>query len=103
VVDAPLFGIHHGYNVAMAFAAAFELGIKVQDIQTALTTLPQIQHRLEVKPQADGTIIIDDAYNSNPIGFQAALGLLTSIGNSGRKILITPGMVELGQSTQRRA
>jgi UDP-N-acetylmuramoyl-tripeptide--D-alanyl-D-alanine ligase len=98
VVDAPLFGIHHGYNVAMAFAAAFELGIKVQDIQTALTTLPQIQHRLEVKPQADGTIIIDDAYNSNPIGFQAALGLLTSIGNSGRKILITPGMVELGKA-----
>lgn len=98
IVEAPLFGMHHGYNVAMAFAAAFELGIAARDIQTALSSLPQIQHRLEVKPQADGTIVIDDAYNSNPVGFQAALGLLTIMGASGRKILITPGMVELGKA-----
>jgi UDP-N-acetylmuramoyl-tripeptide--D-alanyl-D-alanine ligase len=97
-IEAPLFGVHHGYNVAMAFAAAFELGISARDIQSALSSLPQIQHRLEVKPQTDGTIIIDDAYNSNPVGFQAALGLLTTMGASGRKILITPGMVELGKA-----
>lgn len=95
-VDAPIFGVHHGHNLALAFAAAFELGISSADIQTALQTLPQIQHRLEVKKQASGITIIDDAYNSNPIGFRAALGLLEQMPAGGRKILVTPGMVELG-------
>jgi len=40
--------------------------------------------------------LIDDAYNSNPIGFQSALNLLGSLKESYRKILITPGMIELG-------
>ena len=94
-VDAPLYGLHHGHNIVLAFVAAIELGISSADIQAALSSLPQIEHRLEVKKQA-GLTIIDDAYNSNPIGFQAALGLLSDIGKKGRKILITPGMVELG-------
>lgn len=95
-VEAPLFGIHHGHNIAMAFVAAFELGVSSKDIQAALPSLPQIEHRLEVRKQSGGLTIIDDAYNSNPLGFQAALGLLSQIG-TGRKILITPGMVELGK------
>ena len=98
IVNAPIFGVHHGHNLAMAFVAALELGVNVRDIQTALDLLPQIEHRLEVKEQNDGTTIIDDAYNSNPMGFQSALNLLQILGNSGRKILITPGMVEMGKA-----
>ncbi len=95
-VDVPIYGVHHGHNVALAFAAAFELGISSADIQTALLSMPQIQHRLEVRQQGGGITIIDDAYNSNPVGFQAALGLLSQMPGGGRKILVTPGMVELG-------
>ncbi len=97
-VTAPLFGLHHGHNIVLAFTTALALGIEAKDIQTALTGLPQIQHRLEVKPQANGTVIIDDAYNSNPTGFRSALELLNTLGQEGRKILITPGMVELGSA-----
>ncbi len=97
---APLFGLHHGHNIALAFATAIELGIDPEFIKTALKSIPQIPHRLEVKPQADGTTIIDDAYNSNPTGFAMALDLLNTLtekqNKNGRKILITPGMVELG-------
>ena len=97
---APLFGLHHGHNVAMAFAAAVELGIDPEFIKTALHSVPQIPHRLEVKRQPDGTTIIDDAYNSNPTGFAMALDLLNTLAEkqnkNGKKILITPGMVELG-------
>ncbi len=96
-VECPLYGIHHGHNIALAFVAAFELGVSSADIQSAMLSLPQIEHRLEVRKQAGGLTIIDDAYNSNPLGFQSALGLLSQIGKSGRKILITPGMVELGK------
>ena len=94
-IEAPLYGLHHGHNLAFAFACALELGVSAKDIQASLHSLPQIRHRLEVKKQA-GMTIIDDAYNSNPLGFQSALGLLAKIGSTGRKILITPGMVELG-------
>ena len=94
---APLFGIHHGHNIALAFACAMTLGMEAKDIKTALASTPQINHRLEVKRQIDGTIVIDDAYNSNPPGFRSALhvlGVLTE--DNGRAILMTPGIVELG-------
>lgn len=95
-VEVPLYGLHHGHNIALAFVSALELGVSSADIQTALLSIPQIEHRLEVRKQAGGLTIIDDAYNSNPIGFQAALSVLAQMG-SGRKILVTPGMVELGK------
>ena len=96
-VEAPLYGIHHGHNIALAFAMAFELNISSKDIQTALQSVPQIEHRLEVRKQPGNLTVIDDAFNSNPLGFQSALNLLSTLGQSGRKILITPGMVELGK------
>jgi UDP-N-acetylmuramoyl-tripeptide--D-alanyl-D-alanine ligase len=95
-LEAPLYGLHHGHNIALAFAAAMELGIPSGTIQTALMRVPQIEHRLEVKKQA-GYTLIDDAYNSNPQGFTSALDVLALI-SKGRKILITPGMVELGNA-----
>ena len=96
VLNAPIYGIHHGYNIALAFACALELGVDAADVNDALRSLPQIEHRLEVKKQPDGITWIDDAFNSNPIGFQSALNLLAKLGGRNRKILITPGMVELG-------
>ncbi|MGB0719923.1 MAG: Mur ligase family protein [Bdellovibrionales bacterium] len=94
--EAPIFGLHHAHNIVLAFAICVELGISTDAIQDALRSLPQIRHRLEVLKQPDGTTLIDDAYNSNPIGFQSALGILEALGKTGRKILITPGMIELG-------
>lgn len=95
-LKAPLYGLHHGHNIALAFAAALSVGLEAADVITALTKTPQITHRLEVKPQNDGTTIIDDAYNSNPKGFNAALELLPVLRGDGRAILVTPGIVELG-------
>jgi UDP-N-acetylmuramoyl-tripeptide--D-alanyl-D-alanine ligase len=94
---APLFGLHQGANVALAFAAACSLGLPPEDVVASLRSTPQIAHRLEVKRQGDGAIVIDDAYNSNPVGFASALALLDALRRpDGRRILVTPGMVELG-------
>ncbi|MCP4923281.1 MAG: UDP-N-acetylmuramoyl-tripeptide--D-alanyl-D-alanine ligase, partial [bacterium] len=99
-LKAPLFGLHHGENIALAFAAACRLGVDPETIITALKSLPQIAHRLEVKPQPNGSVLIDDAFNSNPAGFKSALTLLDTLGkhHGGKRILVTPGMVELGKS-----
>ncbi len=94
---APLYGLHQGRNIALAFAAACTLGIPPEDVTASLKTTPQIAHRLEVKRQGNGAVLIDDAYNSNPVGFVSALKLLDVLRRpGGRRILVTPGMVELG-------
>ncbi len=94
---APLYGKHHIANMAVAFATACTLGIAPADVITALASVPQIAHRLELKAGVNGSRLIDDAYNSNPVGFASGLELLDELKvTGGRRILVTPGMVELG-------
>ena len=94
---APLFGLQQGRNIALAFAAACTLGLAPEDVVASLRSMPQIAHRLEVKREGNGATLIDDAYNSNPVGFAAALEVLDLLRPpGGRRILVTPGMVELG-------
>lgn len=96
-VRAPIFGEHHIGNMAVAFATACAVGILPEDAALALGSAPQISHRLEVKEGVAGSRLIDDAYNSNPVGFASALNFLNALRREGgRRILITPGMVELG-------
>jgi UDP-N-acetylmuramoyl-tripeptide--D-alanyl-D-alanine ligase len=95
-VIMPIYGTHQALNAAGAFLTAVKLGVPVINILAALQTVPQITHRLVVERGDDGITFIDDAYNSNPAGFQSALDVLSKLRGL-RKILITPGMVELGE------
>jgi UDP-N-acetylmuramoyl-tripeptide--D-alanyl-D-alanine ligase len=96
-VTAPLYGLHHCSNVAVAFVLALKLGVPAETIVAALRSTPQVQHRLQVIRSEGRPTLIDDAYNSNPTGFASALGLLDVLGGaSRRRVLVTPGMVELG-------
>jgi UDP-N-acetylmuramoyl-tripeptide--D-alanyl-D-alanine ligase len=98
-IKAPLFGSHHGPNLALAFAVAKAVGMADADIALALGSAPQVAHRLEVKRQQNGAVLIDDAYNSNPVGFANGLAILDLLrSGEGRRILVTPGMVELGSA-----
>lgn len=97
VLTVPLYGQHQAGNIVMAAATARALGLPWAAIKGALATMPQIRHRLEVTRSSDAPTIINDAYNSNPVGFAAALECLdVLVDDGGRRILITPGMVELG-------
>ena len=94
---APLFGIHHGRNMALAFALAAKVGIAPDRIVAALRSTPQIAHRLEVKTHPTGATYIDDAYNANSDGIASGLDLLQTLHKpKGRRILVTPGVAELG-------
>ena len=97
-ITAPLYGLHHCTNVAVAFALACRLGVPAGTVAAALRSTPQVQHRLQVI-RADGQpTLIDDAYNSNPVGFASAVELLGRLaGERRRRVLVTPGMVELGE------
>lgn len=96
-ITAPLYGHHQAENIVIAAATARAVGLPWSAIKGALATVPQIRFRLEVSRSADAPTLINDAYNSNPVGFAAALECLDILVKpEGRRILVTPGMVELG-------
>lgn len=88
-----LLGSANVQNIAGAVAVAHKLGISLQALVPAVRQLQGAPHRLELKQAGDVTII-DDAYNSNPAGAAVALETLGMC--RGGKIVITPGLVELG-------
>ena len=97
-LEAPLWGNHQIQNIVLSFTMAINLGLSPEQVIIALKNVPQTKHRLEIKPQHDGSIYIDDAYNSNPTGFASALNTLNLLcPKEGRRILVTPGMAELGK------
>ena len=88
-----LIGSHNVLNIAGAIACAHTLGVPTADLIRQVRSLESVPHRLQLI-QGRSAIIIDDAYNSNPSGAKAALDTLGAF--DGVKILVTPGMVELG-------
>jgi UDP-N-acetylmuramoyl-tripeptide--D-alanyl-D-alanine ligase len=83
-------------NLACAVAVALSLGLSTAALAGRLGDLPVAPHRRQVSRNKRGLVVIDDTYNSNPAGAAAALETLSSQTNSGRKVVVTPGMVEMG-------
>lgn len=91
----PLAGKAAVSNLAGCFAMACALGADPDFAVAACAHLRAVDNRLQVKRE-QGLTYIHDAYNSNPDGFADALDILRQI-PSNKKILITPGMIELGE------
>lgn len=94
VFTTALIGKHNVLNITGAIAVANTLGVELSLLRTQVQKLKGVPHRLELISRGND-IIIDDAYNSNPSGTKAALETLSCF--EGIKILLTPGMVELGE------
>jgi UDP-N-acetylmuramoyl-tripeptide--D-alanyl-D-alanine ligase len=97
-VSAPLFGGQVVPSILAAATVARHVGCTMQEIAYAISTLEPVDGTMHVKPGKRNTVIIDDHYNSNPDGFQAALDYLDVFGDK-RKIVLTPGMYELGETS----
>jgi UDP-N-acetylmuramoyl-tripeptide--D-alanyl-D-alanine ligase len=88
-------------NAACAVGALVALGFATDALEDRLASLPTPPHRQVAAPSERGFLVIDDTFNSNPAGAARALDLLDRA-SDGRKVVVTPGMVELG-SMQRQA
>jgi len=93
-ISMPLLGAHNVQNMVLAIALAHYMGLRLETIALAAKRMQPIEHRLELKRQND-ILIIDDAFNSNPVGAKNAVEILAKF-TGGKRIIITPGMVELG-------
>jgi UDP-N-acetylmuramoyl-tripeptide--D-alanyl-D-alanine ligase len=100
-VKTRLIGLHNVSNILAAASVARAADVSLREIAGAIGRLQPVPHRLEVHTGADGVTIIDDAYNSNPVGAAGALAVLAEF-KTGRKIMVTPGMVELGEEQDAR-
>lgn len=92
-----LLGEHNVINVAGAVAVANTLGIPLKQLKVPVRRIQPVAHRMQLLERGNYTII-DDAFNSNPVGSRAAVETLKQF--EGVRILITPGMVELGEKEE---
>lgn len=93
-----LIGTHSVLNVVGAIAVCQYYGISLETLVPAVLKLEAVPHRMQLLPAGNITYI-DDAYNSNPAGCKKALATLSMF--DACKIMITPGMVELGADMER--
>jgi UDP-N-acetylmuramoyl-tripeptide--D-alanyl-D-alanine ligase len=92
-----LLGRHNVSNLLAAAAVGCVLGIDPSHIVEGLARVQAPAHRLQpIHNRRAGIVVIDDAYNSNPEGAAAAIEVLREH-PAARRLLVTPGMVELGE------
>ncbi|HEY5105078.1 MAG TPA: UDP-N-acetylmuramoyl-tripeptide--D-alanyl-D-alanine ligase [Acidimicrobiales bacterium] len=83
-------------NVACALGAAMALGVETKNLFGRLASLRPVANRLNVVTAESGVVVIDDTFNANPASAVAALNVLASLDLTGRRVVVTPGLVELG-------
>ncbi len=96
VFETPLLGLHNVTNLLLATAAAVHEKMPLKEIARRVRFLQPAESRLVRQTTAAGITIINDAYSANPSGVVSALRVL-GLHQTGRRLLITPGMIELGE------
>lgn len=90
-----LLGKHNVSNMLAAICTALKLGLSPEEIQRGISKIEPVPHRLQIVKSNNGVMVIDDAFNSNPVGAREALETIRDF-TGGKRIVVTPGMVELG-------
>ena len=88
---SPILGSFNAINLTAVILMAQELGMSLDEIKTSLDKMQSVAHRLQ-KIEAGGKIIIDDSFNGNLEGMLEAVNISST--HTGRKVIITPGLVE---------
>lgn len=65
-IRLPIIGSHFVNNSLAAAGAAYELGITPEDIKKGLESFKIPEHRMNIVNLKNGSVLIDDTYNSNP-------------------------------------
>jgi UDP-N-acetylmuramoyl-tripeptide--D-alanyl-D-alanine ligase len=77
---------------------ALATGAAPERVVAALPTLVPPPNRAVPMRSESGVVVIDDTFNANPAGARAAFENLQRLAAGGRQVVVTPGMIELGDS-----
>ena len=97
--ETRMLGEHNILNILTAAAVARHLKLTAAQIARGIAALQPVEHRLQLLKSAGGVTVIDDAFNTNPRSAKKALDVLKAF--PGRRIIVTPGMVELGAEEEK--
>jgi len=86
-----ILGAFQTMNIAVAVRIAREFGMSHEEIVNAVEALEPVEHRLQLI-KAGGKTILDDGYNGNIDGMLEGIRLCSL--HEGRKVIVTPGLVE---------
>ena len=88
---APILGAFNAINLTAVILVAHKLGMKIEEIKAALNNIKAVDHRLHIS-RVNGKVILDDSFNGNLEGMLEAVKISST--HDGRKVIITPGIVE---------
>ncbi len=93
----PYPGAHNALNAAAAASACAAVGVPIAQGLAALRDFaPKSAMRLDIRPHA-GVLLINDAYNANPLSMKAALSIMAEAAGGGRTVAMLGDMLELGE------
>jgi len=93
-----LLAEHNISLILMALRVAQKLGMAMREISRGVGKIEHVPHRLEpIYNELTKVWVIDDSYNGNYAGIVSGLEVLKRA--PGRKIVLTPGLVELGDKS----
>jgi len=90
------------YSALAAIAVGLIMEMSIQDLIKGLANIRPQKHRLEVISGKEGSVILDDSYNANPLSMKAALETLKALPlppAPARKIAVLGDMLEIGKIT----
>lgn len=89
--QTPVLGTFNAYNIALAILMAKKVGMSLAEISAKVKKLSGVEHRLH-RSDVNSRIILDDSFNGNLEGMKEAIRISSE--HQGRKIIVTPGIVE---------
>jgi UDP-N-acetylmuramoyl-tripeptide--D-alanyl-D-alanine ligase len=98
-VDLNIHGVFNIYNALAASAVCFSLGIKIDEIKTALEDFRAFPMRFEII-ESEGITVINDSYNANPSSMEGSLKELVRPGIGGRRVAVLGDMLELNEFSE---
>jgi UDP-N-acetylmuramoyl-tripeptide--D-alanyl-D-alanine ligase len=96
-VQLPLAGSFNVFNALAAISVGHYFGLSLDEMAAALRGVKPGAMRLDVSVRADGTLIIDDAYNANPVSMRGALETMADLALGRRTVAVVGDMLELGE------
>jgi UDP-N-acetylmuramoyl-tripeptide--D-alanyl-D-alanine ligase len=95
-VITPLLGRGNLANVLAAIGVAVDFQVPLAEIAERITGVEAPPHRGRIHRLAEGVVLVDDSYNSNPAAVKTALETLSRDGRGGRRVAVLGEMLELG-------
>lgn len=95
-VNYQLLGLHQVYPALAAAALGILYDIPLTKIKIGLESVQPQEHTLQALQGPNGSVILDDTYNSNPVALEAAIDTMLKI-PARRRIIVLGEMKELGK------